>query len=127
MDDVECKINLDAMREVYMLGVLNLKMSHNRYPPPTGNPCNEELKIGDLVLIKNQTLQSPFNARYKPSYRIIQRIGDKSFKMQDPTGKVKRVSVQQLQFMYPAEYYVTALSKKWKCSEELQNSLLTPV
>ena len=31
--------------------------------------------------------------------------------MQDPTGKVKRVSAQHLQFMYPAEYHVTALSQ----------------
>ena len=39
-------------REVYMLAMLNLKMSFNRYPPPTGKPHNEELKIGDLVPIK---------------------------------------------------------------------------
>ena len=38
MGDDECKIHLDAMREVYMLAVLNLKMSHDRYPPPMGNP-----------------------------------------------------------------------------------------
>ena len=66
MDDNECKIHLDAMKEVYMLVVLNLKMSHDRYPPPTGNPYNDEIKIGDLVLIKNQTPQSPFDAKYKP-------------------------------------------------------------
>ena len=84
-------------------------MSHERYPPLMGNPHNDELKIGDLVLIKNQTPQSPFNARYKPSYQIIKKIGDKSFKVQDPTGKVKRVSARHLEFMYPAEYYVTVL------------------
>ena len=61
----ECKLHLDTMREVYMLMVLNLKMSHDRYPPPTGNSHNDELKIGDLVLIKNQTPQSPFDVRYK--------------------------------------------------------------
>ena len=109
MGDDECKINVDAMRGVYMLAVLNLKMSHDRYPPPTGNPCNDELKIGDVVLIKNQTPQSPFDARYKPNYQIIKKICDKSFDVQDPTGKVKRVSTRHLQFMYPAEYYVTAL------------------
>ena len=59
--------------------------------------------------MKNQTPQSPFDARYKPSYRMIKRIGDKSFDMQGPTGKVKRVSAQHLQFMYLTEYYVTAL------------------
>ena len=46
--------------------------------------------------------------------------------MQDPTGKVKRVSAMHLQFMYPAEYYVTA-PPKWKCLGELQNSLAIPV
>ena len=42
----ECKIHLDAMREVYMLVVLNLKISCDRHPPPMGNPCNDKLKIG---------------------------------------------------------------------------------
>ena len=51
-----------------MLAVLNLKMSHDRYPPSTGNPHNDELKVGDTVLIKNQTPWSPFHAQYKPSY-----------------------------------------------------------
>ena len=37
--------------------------------------------------MKNQTLQSPFDAKYKQSYRIIKRIGDKSFDVQDATGK----------------------------------------
>ena len=77
MDNDECKIHLDAMGKVYMLAVLNLKMSPDRYPPPMGNLHSGELKIRDLVLIKNQTLQSPYNARYKPSYRIIKRIGNK--------------------------------------------------
>ena len=65
MGDDECKVHLDALREVCILEVLNLKMSHSRYPPLMGNSHNDELKIGDLVLIKNQ---SPFDARYKPSY-----------------------------------------------------------
>ena len=90
MHSDECKIHLDLMGEVYMLAVLYLKMSRDRYPPPMDNPHNEELKIADLVLIRNQTLQSPFNAKHKPSYRIIKRISDKSFDVQDPTGKVKR-------------------------------------
>ena len=45
-----------------MLVVLNLKMSHDGYPSPTGNAHNDELKI-DLVLIKNQTPQLTFNAK----------------------------------------------------------------
>ena len=87
MGDNECKIHPGAMREVYMLVILNLEMSHDKYPPPTGNPHNKELKIGDLVLIENQTPQSPFDAKYRLSYRIIKRIGDKSFDMQAPTNE----------------------------------------
>ena len=68
MGDDECKIHLETMREVYMLVVLNLKMSHDRYSPPIGNPHNDELKTGDLVLIESQNPQSPFSAKYKPSY-----------------------------------------------------------
>ena len=90
-----------------MLVVLNLKMSHDRFPPHMGNPHNDELKI-DLVLIKNHTLQSPFDAKYKPSYKIIKKIVDRSY-VQDLTGKVKGVSARHLEFMYPAEYYVTVL------------------
>ena len=126
MGDDECKRHLDEMRKVYILVVLNVKMSHDRYPPPMGNPHNEEIKIGDLVLTKNQTPQSPFDARYKPSYGIMKRIGDKSFDMQDPTGKVKRVSAQHLQFMYLAEYYVTALPQM-EMFGRTANSLTTPV
>ena len=64
------------------------------------------------MLIRNQTPQSPFDAKYKPTYQIIKKIGDKSFDVQDPTGKVKRVSARHLQFMYPAEYYVITFPKK---------------
>ena len=74
MGDDECKIYLETMREVYMLAVLNLKMSHDRYPTPRSNPCNDELNIGDLVLMKNQTAQTSCNAKNKPSYYIIKKI-----------------------------------------------------
>ena len=37
MGDNECRIHFDAMREIYMMTIMNLKMSHNRYPPLTIN------------------------------------------------------------------------------------------
>ena len=43
MGDDKCRIHLDAMREIYMMAVLNLKISQDWYPPPTGNPCNTDL------------------------------------------------------------------------------------
>ena len=32
--------------------------------------------------------------------------------MQGPTGKIKRVYAEHIQFMYPAEHYLTALLQK---------------
>ena len=81
------------------MAVLNLKMSQDQYPPPTGNPYNTDLKVGDLILIKNQVPQSAFNAKYKPSYGIVKKIGDKAFDVHNPTGKIKRVSAEHIQFM----------------------------
>ena len=127
MGNDECKIHLDAMREVYMLEVLNLKMSCGRYPSLTGNPCNDELKIGDLVLIKNQTPQSPFDARYKPSYWIIK----KTLVTRHSTCETPRVKWKEsLQGTYNSctlQNIMWQHSPKWKYLGELQNLLTTPV
>ena len=42
----------------------------------------------------------------------MKKIGEKAFAVQDPTGKMKRVFAEHMQFMYAAEYYLTALSQK---------------
>ena len=114
------------MREVYMLAMLNLSMSDDRYPPLTGNPCNNDLKVGDLVLIKNQTPQSPFHAKYKPNCQIIKKIGHKSFNVQDPLAKGN----ESLQDIYntihlPCRILCNSTPPKRKYSGELQNSLTT--
>ena len=31
MDDEKCRIHLDAMQEIYMMAVLNLKMARDKY------------------------------------------------------------------------------------------------
>ena len=58
MGDDKCRIHLDAMQKIYMMVVLNLKIFQDLHPPPTGNPQNTDLTVGDLILIKNHTPQS---------------------------------------------------------------------
>ena len=77
-------------------------MSWDWYPSPTGNAQNTDFKVRDLILIKNQAPQSTFDIKYKPSYHIVKKIGEKVFDVQDPTGKIKRMSAEHIQFMYPA-------------------------
>ena len=112
MGDDECRIHLNVMREIYMMAVLNFKMSWDHYPPLTGNPQTADLKVGDLILIKNQAPHSTFDAKYKPSYCIMKKIGEKAFDVQDPIVKIKRVSAEHIQFMYHAEHYLTAFPQK---------------
>ena len=100
------------MREIYMMAVLNLKMSWDWYPPLTGSPQNTDLKVGDLVLIKNQAPHSTFDTKYKPGYCIVKKIREKAFDMQDHTRKINRVSAEHIQFIYPLEHYLTALPQK---------------
>ena len=53
-----------------------------------------------------------FDVKYKLCYHIVKKIGEKAFDVQDPTGKMKRVSAEHIQFMYPVEYYLTTLPQK---------------
>ena len=42
----------------------------------------------------------------------MKNIGKKVFDVQEPTGKMNRVSAEYMQFMYSAEYYLTVLPLK---------------
>ena len=42
----------------------------------------------------------------------MKKIGEKAFDMQDPIRKIKRVSAEYVQFMYPVEHYLTTLPQK---------------
>ena len=53
MGDDRCKIDLDTMREIYMMVVLNLKIARDKYPPLTCDPDNTDIKVGNMVLLKN--------------------------------------------------------------------------
>ena len=70
MGDEGCRIYLDAIREIYMMAVLNLKVARDRCPPLTLDPNKAEFKVGDMVLLKNHAQTNTFDAKYKPSFKI---------------------------------------------------------
>ena len=67
------------MREIYMIAILNFKMSHDQYPPPTGNPQNIDLKTGDMIIIKIQTPHSTFDGKYKHTLSHSEKVNRESF------------------------------------------------
>ena len=60
MGDEECKIYLDAMKEIYMMAVINLKRAGGKCPPTTQAPDKPEFKV-DMVLLQNHAPTNPFD------------------------------------------------------------------
>ena len=52
MGDKQCRIHLDAKREVYMMAVFNLKTTRYKCPPPINDPNKIYFKKGYMVLLK---------------------------------------------------------------------------
>ena len=86
MVDEGFKIQLDAMREIYKMAVLNLKTARDKCHPPIQDPDNAELKIEDMILLKNHAPTDAFDAKYKHKFRICKQISDKAFDVQDSAG-----------------------------------------
>ena len=62
-----------------------------------------------MVLIKKYTPKDAFDSKYNPSFRICKKSSDKVFDVEDSAGKVRWVSIQHLQLLYPIEYMLTNL------------------
>ena len=70
MGDEKCRIHLDAMREIYMMTVFNLKTARDRCPHPIKDPHKTHFQLRDMVLLKNHTPTTAFDVKYKTSYGI---------------------------------------------------------
>ena len=97
------KIDLDAMREICMLGVLNFKIAKDKCPPSTWDQDKDEFKVGDMVLLINHAPTNAFHTKYKPSFRICKWISDNAADLQDSAWKVRHVSIQHLQLLHLAD------------------------
>ena len=109
MGDEKCRIHLDAIWEVYMMAVINIKMARDKCPSLISDCDKTNFKIGDMVLIRNHTPEDIFDLKYKPSFRICKKISDKAFDVQDGAGKIRQVSMQHLQLLYLAEHVLANL------------------
>ena len=106
MGDEKCRIHLDAMKEVYMMAVCNLKTAIDKCPPSINNPNKTDFKIGDMVPLKNHTPMTAFYCKYKLRFRICIWLFDKAFNVKDNTRKLEQ---------YPSNiynYYIQ-LTKYW--------------
>ena len=94
-----------------------------------------EFKIGDKVLLKNHTPTNTSDSKYKPGFRICKRISYTAVDVQHGTGKIRWVSIQHLQSLYPPEHILIHLpdmtsfgqTTKYINHPNLMSDLLTAV
>ena len=72
-----------------MMAILNLKTAWDKCPPPIRDLDKADLKVGDMVLIKNHTPEDTFDSKYNPCFQNCKRILDKALDVHNITGKVR--------------------------------------
>ena len=91
------------------MAVLNLKMEWDKSPSPIKDPSKANLKIGDMVLLRNHTPKDTFDSKYKSSFWICKKIYNEAFEVQDNLGRFKQVLIWHLKLLHPTGHMLTDL------------------
>ena len=54
-------------------------------------------------------MDSPFDMKYIPSYRIIKLINEHVVDVQDMIGNIRRINIKDIHLMFPSEYVLSHL------------------
>ena len=76
------------MQHLYAVTAENLKRAREKEYTETETNLQNDLKIGDLVLVRNVNLDV-FEPKYSPNYRIIAIYGNNNIAVKAPDGKVQ--------------------------------------
>ena len=86
--DSHLHASLDVIRELYMMNIMSLKRARDQDPPKM-NQSTPSFRVGDMVLIRNHSRDSPFDTKYIPSYRIRKIINECVVDVQDMIGNIR--------------------------------------
>ena len=81
-------LHLDALQCLYAVTTENLKQAREKESTETETTSQNDLKIGDLVLVRNVN-SGVFEPKYSPNYRIIAIYGNNHIAVKAPDGKVQ--------------------------------------
>ena len=76
------------MQHLYAVTAENLKRAREKENTETEANLQDDLKIGDLVLVRNLN-SGVFKPKYSPNYRIIAIYGNNHIAVKAPDGKVQ--------------------------------------
>ena len=81
-------LHLDALQCLYAVMAENLKRAREKEHTETEANLQNDLKMGDLVLVRNIN-SGIFEPKYSPNYRIIAIHGNNHIAVKAPDGKVQ--------------------------------------
>ena len=81
-------LHLDALQHLYTFTAENLRKARQRENTGTEMNLQNDLKIGDLVLVRDIN-SGVFEPKYSPNYRIIAIYGNNHIAVKAPDGKVQ--------------------------------------
>jgi hypothetical protein len=101
-------LELDELRKCHALAAFNIKLARDKDPNILKTPPTRPLKIGDPVMIRNY-VRNTWDPKYLVEYRIISFPSERQVEVVSPTGRVKRVNIQDVHFQYPANQVIRHL------------------
>ena len=81
-------LHLNTLQHLYAVKAENLKRAREKETTETKTNLQSELKIGDLVLVRNMN-SGVLEPKYSPNYRIIAIHGNNHIAVKTPDGKVQ--------------------------------------
>ena len=91
-----------------MMNIMSLKRARDQDSPKM-NQSTPSFRVGDMLLIRNHSRDSPFDMKYIPSYRIIKIINEPVIDVQDMIDNIRWVNIKDIHPMFPSEYVLSHL------------------
>ena len=87
---------IDKLRQDHMLAALNIKDACSKQSKQKYDDISN-YKLGALVMIRNFDKEYKWDAKYIPNFRVVHLKGSRQLEVSDPTGKIRKVNVCDVQ------------------------------
>ena len=101
-------LHLNALQCLYTVTAENLRRARQKENTETETSLQNDLKIGDLVLVRDIN-SGVFEPKYSPNYRIIAIYGNNHIAVKTPDGKVQVRHRGQIKKIDPVDKVISLL------------------
>ena len=108
--DEKCKMHLDTKSEIYMMAVLDLKMTWDKNQPPSDILAKQYTKYVTWFFHETTLPKILLTLNINHNSGFVRKIQNKAFDVSDNLWKINRVSMWHLQLLHTTEHMLTNLS-----------------